>query len=163
MSWTSWQGTHKGQFGDRVHNGHDYYPRGLNKVTNAGFAKGNVMFADPAQDGKLRLADTGDAGPFYVAYNATIAADVKQHCWTDEGNWLVLEADGAIKPNALVIPDGGKIVTIGADTTTGILGIFLGLIDQHAELTSNNVIQATAAQGDYAVVKIQNMVRLPTV
>lgn len=163
MSWSAWQGTHKGQFGDRVHNGHDYYPRGLNKTTGAGFAKGNVMYADPADNGNLRLATTGDPGPFYTAYNATIAADVKQHCWADEFNWLVLEVTGGtIQPNTWCIPNAGKIAPRGADTTTGVYGILLGIIDQHAELTSNNVVQAPAVIGDYAVMKVQNIVRLPT-
>lgn len=160
----AWQGGSQGQFGDRVHNGHDYYPKGFNKITSVGFAKGNVLYADPTDNGNLRIAATGDAGPFYVAYAATLAADPKQHCWHDEGNWLVLEATAAtIAPNSLVVPDGGKVKARGADVTTGVLGICQGSIDMQAELTSNNVVQDTVPSGGYAVIKIQNMVRLPTV
>ena len=160
----AWQGGSQGQFGDRVHNGHDYYPKGFNKVTTTGFAKGNVLYADPTDAFRLRLGTVGDVGPFYVAYAATIASDPRQHCWHDEGNWLVLQATNAtIRPNSLVIPDTGKVKERGADVTTGVLGVCQGSIDMHAELTSNNVIQDTVPANGYAVIKIMNIVRLPTV
>lgn len=153
----AWQGGSRGQFGDRVHNGHDYYPKGFNKSANA-FAKGNVLYADPTADGDLILATTGHKGPFYVAYAATIASDPRQHCWHDDGNWLVLEAEGEIRPNMAVVPITGKVTEVGVDTTTGILGYCQGSIDMHAELTSNNVIQDTVPDGGYAVIKIWNQV-----
>jgi hypothetical protein len=153
----SWQGGDH-QWGDRVHNGHDYYPRGINK-TNVAFAKGNVLFADPAT-GNLRLATTGDKGPFYVAYNASLGSDVRQHCWATNGNWLLIENTTQLKPNALVVPITGKVrdVATGPDITTGILGIYLGTVAMGAELTSNNVIQDTAAIGSKCVIEITNEV-----
>jgi hypothetical protein len=155
----SWQGGGH-QFGDRVDTGDmEIYPRGFNK-SNAAFAKGNVLFADPAT-GNLRLATTGDRGPFYVAYNASLGSDPKQHCWYKNDTWLVLEPVGNIKVGALVIPNAGKISDIGSNITTGVLGIYIGLADEDANLNSNNIINQNAAIGDKAVVRLYNVVRLP--
>lgn len=154
----SWQGGQH-QYGDRVHNGYDYYPRGINK-SNAAFAKGNVLFADPAT-GNLRLATTGDRGPFYTAFNASLGSDVRQHCWATEGNWLLLENTTQLKPNALVVPITGKVADIGSNITTGVYGTYIGTVDMGAELTSNNVIQDTAAIGSKCVIVVANRVRLP--
>lgn len=155
MSFTG--GTH--QFGDHVDTGHDFYPRGFNK-SNAAFAKGNVLFADPAT-GNLRLATTGDRGPFYIAYNASIGSDPKQHCWYQNEIWLVLESTGVIKPNGLVVPLTGKIAAIGSDITSGIVGQYIGLVDDDADLNSNNIVTTDAANGSKAVIRLLNVVRLP--
>ena len=157
----SWQGGSH-QFGDHVDTGHDFYPRGFNK-SNAAFAKGNVLFADPAT-GNLRLATTGDKGPFYVAYNASLGSDPKQHCWYQNEIWLVLENHTAavIKPNGLVVPVSGKITPIGADVTSGIVGQYIGLVDDDADLNSNNVVTTDCPTGGKAVIRLLNIVRLAT-
>lgn len=157
--------------GDRVDNQHVYYPMMFNKKDALVLKKGDIGYADPDDDGKVRLADTGDPGPFLMVYGNfhgadTLAADPRVHCWHDEGNWLLAPIAGSAKPNALLVPDGGLLVTQGADVTTGVYGILLGIPEQEAELTAGNVLQEGitvdgAKPFQLGVVKVMNQVRLP--
>ena len=148
--------------GDRVDNQHVYYPMKFNKKAGLAITKGDILFADPTDAGKLRLADTGDVGPFYMAYEDTPAGDPKVHCWHDEGNWLIANIVGATDPNTKLVPVDGKLTGIGSDTTSGVYGLLLGTPDQEAELTSGNVLQKALTGDGLGVVKVHNIERLPT-
>lgn len=153
MSWTG--GT---QVGDRVDNGHDYYPEKLNKGASA-FTKGTVLSIDPA-NGNLRLAATGHVGPFYVAYEDSLVADARQHVWKQEGNWLVLETTTALLPNAIVVPSTtvpGKVGTIAAASRDTAVGIYKGTIDLGQALTSGDVKQDSADVGDLVVIEFRTV------
>lgn len=146
--------------GDRVDNQHLYYPRQLNKKTALALTKGDIGYADPADDGKIRLATTGDKGPFVMVKENALAGDLKVLCWEDEGNWLIADVVGAAKPNAVLVPDTGKLKTVGADVTTGAYAIMVGLPSQEAELTSGNVLQGSLTTDGQAVIKVHNISRL---
>lgn len=151
--------------GDRVDNQHVYYPMKFNKKAALALDKGDIVYGDPADAGKMRLADTGDPGPFYMVNEDTAASAEKVHCWHDEGNWLLAPIAGSAAPNAKLVPDGGLLVTQGADVTSGVYGTLVGIPEQEAELTSGNVLQEGitvdgAKPFQLGVVKVQNAVRL---
>lgn len=158
----AWQGGSQGQYGDRVDNGHDYYPRGVNKGAVA-YAKGNILSTDHTTGNAILAPTTGARPPYYVAYAATIAADPRQHAWHQEGEWLVLETTGNLTPNCIVKPsttEAGKLekLVVGTDDITLLgLGIYMGTIDMHAELVSNNVVQTSAVDGDYCVINFRRL------
>jgi len=147
--------------GDRVDNQHVYYPTKLNKKAALALDKGDIVYCDPTDAGKARLADTGDPGPFYMVYEDTPASALRVHVWHDEGNWLLGSIVGAADPNTKLVPDGGKLVAQGADVTTGVYGVLMGIPDQEAELTAGNVLQEGLTTDGLGVVKVHNIERLP--
>lgn len=156
--------------GDRVDNQHVYYPMQFNKKAGLALKKGDVVYADPADNGNVRLAKTGDLGPFMMVYGDQFGNDVpagatRVHCWHDEYNWLLANIVGTAQPNTKLIPGAttneGKLIPVGADTTTGVYAILLGSPDQEAELTSGNVLQQAVTDG-LGVIKVYNIPRLAT-
>lgn len=148
--------------GDRVDNQHVYYPMKFNKKAATALNKGDIVFPDPADNGRMRLADTGDAGPFFMVYEDTPASADRVHVWHDEGNWVLAPIAGSALPNAKLVPDGGLLVTQGANTTTGVYGILLGIPEMEADLTSGDVLQVGitvdgAKPFQLGVVKVMNL------
>jgi hypothetical protein len=149
--------------GDRVDNQHVYYPTKFNKKAALALSKGDIVYGDPTDAGKMRLATLGDPGPFFMVYEDTPATALRVHCWHDEGNWLLAYINSSgVLPNTILIPNAGKLVARGTNLTTGGYAIMMGLPDQEAELTAGNVLQSTLASAGLGVVKVMNMVRLPT-
>lgn len=148
------------QKGDRVDNQHDYYPQQVNKGA-AAFTKGTVLSIDPAT-GNVRIAETAHPGPFFVAYEDSLISDPRQHCWKQEGVWLVLETASTLLPNARVVPVGGNVTDYQLTATTtadpdSVAGYYLGTIDLGQALTSGNVKQDSAAIGDLVVIDFRKV------
>lgn len=144
------------QAGDRVDNQHDYYPMKFNKKPALALSKGDIAFADPTDNGNVRVATTGDKGPFMQVYEDTPAGAPKVHCWHDESNWLIVTLDGAPLPNTKVVPKAGKATPQGADTTTGVYGVYLNPPTMNADITSGDVVQVAGVTAALGVVKVMN-------
>lgn len=151
MSWTG--GT---QIGDLFDNGHEYYPRKINKGAVA-HTKGLLLVTD-ATGNAIVAPTTAARQPFYVAYEASLTADKRQHVWAAEGQWLVLPCTEALVPNDVVKVSttvAGKIGKFvkGTDVFDARVGVYLGTIDLGADLTSGDVVQDTSDPGDPCVIR----------
>lgn len=110
-----------------------------------------------ADDGKIRIATSGDIGPFGMCYKDKASSDVRVEFISAQIGFIgYLKADGAIKPGASVKPStstNGEVVAavVGGtadDSSDEIVGTFISKADEVSKSGSGVYVPSDAADGD---------------
>jgi hypothetical protein len=145
--------------GTKVENGELYYTRNKNKVA-AAIAK-NAGLLNFDANGNCQVCPVDGVGPFVVSGNNSLIGDLRQEVYDRDGVWICLRNSDALKPNDIVKRSGatpGYIAKYvkGTDTPDLAVGIYLGLLEQGAELSSKDVLQAaTTGNGQLCVIEFK--------
>jgi hypothetical protein len=130
-----------------------------NRAVVGVISRGDVITVDKggANAGKIRIATSGDVGPFGMAYKSKLSADTRIEFVSLQVGFIgYLVADGAIKPGESVIPststDGQVVAEIASGTVVGtsdeVVGTFISKADEVSKSTSGTEVPSDAADGD---------------
>lgn len=122
-------------------------------------ARGDVITVEKggANAGKIRIATSGDVGPFGMCYKDKANTDPRIEFVSLQVGFIgYVVADGAIKPGESVIPststDGQVVAEISAGTVVGtsdeVVGTYISKANEVSKSGSGVVVPSDAADGD---------------
>jgi hypothetical protein len=122
-------------------------------------SRGDVITVEQggANAGKIRIATSGDVGPFGMCYKDKASSDPRIEFISLQVGFIgYLVADGAIKPGEGVIPstgtDGQVIAEIASGTVVGasdeLVGTFISKANEVSRSGSGVYVPSDAADGD---------------